>query len=245
MSSKGCGKQQPHALMFCFPSPGHINPMLQLAKRLMDEGFFITFVNTDFSQEKLLVKTVGNITKLSAMPNLRLEHIPDGLPERHKRFNEQPWGVVETIAATLALPGPFAKLVRRIAGSTECPPLTCLIADALFTWIQDVADQFGLPRVSLWTTPAHASVAYISQSTLQSLGLIPVQDQSKLQQVVDCIQGIEPIKLEDYITFFLVDTAEDFMFQWFLRLCMRRSDEVAWNLGNNLEELERAGANGM
>ncbi|KAI5082284.1 hypothetical protein GOP47_0002027 [Adiantum capillus-veneris] len=231
MSSSGSAKQQPHALIFPFPAQGHINPMMQLAMRLLDEGFFITFVNTDHNHDRMFPKPAAdNVAHFSISPNLRFEHIPDGLPDLHQRLNEQPNGVVETVAATLALPGPLAKLVRHILNSNESPPLTCILADACCTWIQDVADQFHIPRVSLWTTPVHASIAYTFQSTLQSLGIIPVKDQSKLQEVVHCIQGITPMKLEDYISFFLVDSTTDFMFQWFLRLSLKRPLEAAWNL---------------
>ncbi|KAI5055859.1 hypothetical protein GOP47_0029380 [Adiantum capillus-veneris] len=213
--------------------------MIQLAMRMLDEGFFITFINSDHTHQWMFhQRPAAAAAYLSTLPNLRFEHIPDGLPDHHQRFNEKPGGVVEMIAATLALPGPFAKLVRRILNSDESPPLTCIIADAFCTWIQDVADQFHIPRVSLWTTPVHANIAYAFQSTLQSLGLIPVKDQSKLQEVVHCIQGINPMKLENYISFVLVDSTTDFLFQWFLRLCMKRPLEAAWNLGNTFEELE-------
>lgn len=215
--------------------------MMQLAKRMMDEGFFITFVNTDHNHERMFGKQAGQAGHVaeSTGPNLRFEHVPDGLPEGHKRFNEKPGGVEETTAAILALPGPFAKLVRRVVNSHESPPLTCIVADAFCSWIQEVADQFQIPRVSLWTTPVHANIAYTFQSTLQSRGLIPVKDKSKLQEVVDGIEGLAPVKLEDYISFFLVNTTTDFLYQWHLRLCMRRPHEAAWNLGNNFEELEQ------
>ncbi|MCO5550136.1 hypothetical protein L7F22_003617 [Adiantum nelumboides] len=239
MDSNGSARHPPHALMFPYPAQGHINPMMQLAKRMIDEGFFITFVNTDYNHQKLFGKQATDAAEVSITPHLRFEHIPDGLPDSHSRFNEKPGGVTETTAAILALPGPLAKLVRRIASSNEFPPLTCIIADSFCTWVQEMADQFQLPRVSLWTTPVHANIAYTFQSTLQSRGLIPVKDQNKLQEVVECLEGISPMKLEDYISFFLVDSTVDFQFQWHLRLCMQRPQEAAWNLGNNFEELEQ------
>ncbi|KAI5055793.1 hypothetical protein GOP47_0029314 [Adiantum capillus-veneris] len=189
-------KQQPHALIFPFPAQGHINPMMQLAMRLLDEGFFITFVNTDHNHERMFPKPTADNARLRS------------------------W------------------FGTYILNSNESPPLTCILADACCTWIQDVADQFHIPRVSLWTTPVHANIAYTFQSTLQSLGIIPVKDQSKLQEVVHYIQGIAPMKLEDYISFFFVDSTTDFMFQWFLRLSLKRPLEAAWNLGNDFEELE-------
>ncbi|KAI5056161.1 hypothetical protein GOP47_0029682 [Adiantum capillus-veneris] len=46
------------------------------------------------------------------------------------------------------------------------------------------------------------------------------------------------MKLENYISFFSVDSTTDFVFQWLLRLCMKRLLEAAWNLANTFEELE-------
>ncbi|KAH7297272.1 hypothetical protein KP509_26G062800 [Ceratopteris richardii] len=233
--------KSPHALMFPYPAQGHINPMMQLARRLITEGgFFITFVNTDHNHQRMFGKLVSEEPVIdSDSPNLRFVHMPDGLPEHHKRFNEKPNGVQETTAAILSLPGELTRLVHRVINGSEVQPLTCIIADAFCSWVQEVANIFALPRVSLWTTPVHANLAYTFQELLQSRDLIPVTDNSKLDQVVNCIKGIVPMKLEDYISFFLVDSTSDFLYQWHLRLCMRRPQEAAWNLGNNFEELEQ------
>ncbi|KAH7278145.1 hypothetical protein KP509_38G026400 [Ceratopteris richardii] len=47
------------------------------------------------------------------------------------------------------------------------------------------------------------------------------------------------MRLDDYISFYLIDDpSSDFLFQWHLRLGMKRSEEAAFNLGNNFEALE-------
>ncbi|KAH7297253.1 hypothetical protein KP509_26G061500, partial [Ceratopteris richardii] len=197
-------------------------------------GFFITFVNIDHNHQRMFGNHVSGPVIDSDSPNLRFEQISDGLPEHHKRFNEKPNGVQEMTAAILALPGKLTQLVHRVINSSEFPPLTCIIADSFCSWVQEVANIFALPRVSLWTTPVHANLAYTFQELLQSRDLIPVTDNSKLTEVVDCIKGIVPMKLEDYISFFLVDSTADFLYQWHLRLCMRRPQEAAWNVGNSI-----------
>ncbi|MED6168757.1 hypothetical protein PIB30_014446 [Stylosanthes scabra] len=64
--------------MVPFPSQGHINPLLKLAKILHTKGFHITFVNTEFNHIRLL-KSRGSNT-LSGIPSFNFETIPDGLP---------------------------------------------------------------------------------------------------------------------------------------------------------------------
>ncbi|RWR87787.1 UDP-glycosyltransferase 85K12 [Cinnamomum micranthum f. kanehirae] len=41
--------KKPHVVCIPAPAQGHINPVMQLAKLLHSRGFFITFVNTDFT----------------------------------------------------------------------------------------------------------------------------------------------------------------------------------------------------
>lgn len=43
-----------HVVRIPFPAQGHINPFMQLAKLLHSRGFHITFLNTEFNQQRLL-----------------------------------------------------------------------------------------------------------------------------------------------------------------------------------------------
>jgi hypothetical protein len=186
-ASSTSAAQQPHAVFFPYPAQGHINPMLHLARKLLADGFFITFINTDYNHRRMFSSANNNNHNLPLLldtPNLRFLHLPDGLPEHHGRFNEN---VIETTAAILALPGPLAKLIKRSLQPPEStsadhpaaappppPPVTCIIGDSLSSWVQDVADQLGVPRVALWTTPAHANLAYHFQSLLIDHGYAPL-----------------------------------------------------------------------
>jgi hypothetical protein len=168
----------PHAVLFPYPAQGHINPMMHLARKLLADGFFITFINTDYNHRRMFSPgNDHNLPLLLDTPNLRFLHLPDGLPERHGRFNES---VIEVTAAILALPGPLAKLIKRslqppgAASADPPPPVTCIIADSFCSWVQEVADQLGVPRVALWTTPAHANLAYHFQSLLIDHGYAPL-----------------------------------------------------------------------
>ncbi|GLJ48476.1 hypothetical protein SUGI_1023270 [Cryptomeria japonica] len=43
------GERRPHAVLVPFPAQGHINPMMRLANKLVEQGFVISFVNTDYN----------------------------------------------------------------------------------------------------------------------------------------------------------------------------------------------------
>ncbi|XVE84657.1 hypothetical protein DITRI_Ditri17bG0030600 [Diplodiscus trichospermus] len=44
---------QPHFLLVTFPAQGHINPTLQLAKRLIRIGALVTFMTTVYSRRRM------------------------------------------------------------------------------------------------------------------------------------------------------------------------------------------------
>jgi hypothetical protein len=66
------------ALMLTFPAQGHIQAMMQLSKILYARGFYITFVNTEYIQERL--DTSGSVDSVKSWPDFRFETLPDGLP---------------------------------------------------------------------------------------------------------------------------------------------------------------------
>ncbi|CAL5374843.1 unnamed protein product [Camellia sinensis] len=72
------GDKMPHAVCIPVPAQGHVNPMLKLAKLLHYRGFHITFVNTEYSHERLLRSRGTNA--VHGLPDFQFETIPDGLP---------------------------------------------------------------------------------------------------------------------------------------------------------------------
>ncbi|CDP01083.1 unnamed protein product [Coffea canephora] len=71
-------EKKPHAACITAPAQGHIKPMLKLAKLLHQNGFHITFVNTEFNRRRLL-KSRGR-DALNGLPDFQFKAIPDGLP---------------------------------------------------------------------------------------------------------------------------------------------------------------------
>ncbi|THG23127.1 hypothetical protein TEA_000955 [Camellia sinensis var. sinensis] len=69
---------KPHAVCIPYPAQSHIKGMLKLTKLLHHRGFYITFVNTEFNQNRL-TKAQGP-DSLNGFPNFQFKTIPDSLP---------------------------------------------------------------------------------------------------------------------------------------------------------------------
>ena len=67
-----------HAVLIPYPAQGHVRPLLQLAKVLHSRGFFVTYVNTEYSHRRLLRSRGADA--LDGLDDFRFETIPDGLP---------------------------------------------------------------------------------------------------------------------------------------------------------------------
>jgi hypothetical protein len=76
---------------------------------------------------------------------------------------------------------------------------------------------------------------------MKSVLFVEFVDKRKMfSEVVTCVPGIVPMKLQDHISFFLVSDIDDVLFQGLLRLFVRRANDAAWNLGNTWAELDAA-----
>ena len=57
--------KKPYAICILFPTQGHLNPIMQLAKLLHSKDYYITFVNTEFDHFRFLGSIGSNaLTRL-------------------------------------------------------------------------------------------------------------------------------------------------------------------------------------
>jgi hypothetical protein len=143
--------KRPHVVIFPFPAQGHINAMMQLAQILYARGFYITFVNTQYIQERLIGS--GSVESVKSLPDFRFETIPDGLPSEHGRTSK-----LAELCRSFTDNGPlhFDELMDKLKHSQPdgVPPVTCIISDGLVSFAQKTARKLGVPRVSFWTHSA-------------------------------------------------------------------------------------------
>jgi UDP-glucose:(indol-3-yl)acetate beta-D-glucosyltransferase len=136
-----------HVLVVPFPAQGHMNPMVQFAKRLASKGVATTLVTTRFIQ-----RTAG----VDAHPAM-VEAISDGHDEGGfaSAAGVEEYLEKQTVAASASL----ASLIEARA-SSAADPFTCVVYDTYEDWVPPLARRMGLPAVPFSTQSCAVSAVY-------------------------------------------------------------------------------------
>ncbi|RDX72045.1 UDP-glycosyltransferase 74G1, partial [Mucuna pruriens] len=127
-----------HCLVVPYPAQGHINPMVQFSKRLVQRGVKVTLVTVVSNW-----KTMSN----KDFTSIHVESISDGYDDGGLAAAES----LETYIDTFWRVGSqtLSQLLHNLAGSSHPPD--CLIYDAFLPWALDVAKKFGLLGAAFFT----------------------------------------------------------------------------------------------
>ncbi|KAF9664707.1 hypothetical protein SADUNF_Sadunf16G0046200 [Salix dunnii] len=144
------GVQPPHILLVTFPAQGHINPALQLAKRLVAMGAHVTFATSQGARRRMS-KTGTNYPK-----GLYFASFDDGSEHGFRpsddidHYFSELWRVGSKSLADLICQGP-----------KKGGPFTCVVYSNLVPWVAKVARQLNLPSTLLWNqSPALLDIFY-------------------------------------------------------------------------------------
>lgn len=228
----------PHAVVVPFPGQGHVNPLMHFAKLLAARGFFVTFINTDWMEQKIF-KAPNDSAAVSHQLQqqglqIRFLSVPDGLPPDHPRIQ----AVDEYFLATQKLGPAIVRLLQSAAN--EAPPITCIVTDCFMACTHQVATSLAVPRVVFWTYCASAAIALASSRTLMEKGYIPinVKEARRPENLITCLPGnIPPLRPTDLQTFFRVQDTADSMFQRMMyeSEIQNKADYVLINVFEELE----------
>lgn len=139
-----------HVLLVPYPTQGHINPMLQLAKRLVSKGIKATLATTVFVHNSLHLAGPTN-----DLINIDFETISDG----HDTTGRTVAGI-EAYLETFRDVGSrtLANLITRLGESGR--PVDALVYDSFMPWPLDVAKGFGLVGAVLFTQSCAVNAVY-------------------------------------------------------------------------------------
>ncbi|KAF8391901.1 hypothetical protein HHK36_022241 [Tetracentron sinense] len=132
---------QPHFLVVTFPAQGHINPALQLAKRLVRTGAHVTFVTSISAHRRM--------SKSPTPDGLTFTPFSDGYDHDFNSTDDQQHFMSE-----------FRRLGSKnltdilVSFANEGRPVTCLIYTLLLPWAVTVASNLQIPSVLFWIQPA-------------------------------------------------------------------------------------------
>ncbi|KAB1213515.1 Anthocyanidin 3-O-glucoside 5-O-glucosyltransferase [Morella rubra] len=129
-----------HFLLLTFPAQGHINPILQLAKRLIRLGAHVTLSTSLYAHRRM---------KSPAPDSLSLANFSDGYDDGFKSGDD-----VDHYMYELRRRGSeaLADLIESSAKASR--PVTCVVYSLLLPWAAVVARELNLPSALLWIQPA-------------------------------------------------------------------------------------------
>lgn len=151
-----------HVVAMPWPGRGHINPMLNLCKRLVrrDTNLIVTIVVTE--------EWLGFIGSDPKPNRIHFATLPNLIPSELVRANDF-IGFVDAVLTTLE--EPFERLLDRL----NSPPPNAIIADTYIIWAVRVGIKRNIPVASFWTTSATILSLFIHSDLLASHGHFPVE----------------------------------------------------------------------
>ncbi|XP_052150733.1 indole-3-acetate beta-glucosyltransferase-like [Oryza glaberrima] len=222
-----------HVLVVPYPSQGHMNPMVQFARKLASKGVAVTVVTTRFIERTTSSSAGGR--GLDACPGVRVEAISDG----HDEGGVASAASLEEYLATLDAAGAasLAGLVAaeaRGAGADRLP-FTCVVYDTFAPWAGRVARGLGLPAVAFSTQSCAVSAVYhyVHEGKLA----VPAPEQEPATSRSAAFAGLPEMERRELPSFVLGDgpypTLAVFALSQFAD-----SGKDDWVLFNSFDELE-------
>ncbi|EER89599.1 hypothetical protein BDA96_10G140400 [Sorghum bicolor] len=217
-----------HVLLICYPSQGHINPMLRLAKRIAAKGVLVTCSSSSVIRDDLAaasgVSAGGDGVPFGA-GRIRFDFLGDPfdktLPDLKGYLRR-----LET-DGRLAL----ADLLRRQAEAGR--PVACVIGNPFLPWVTDVAADAGIPSAVLWVQScavfsiyyhfAHGLAEFPHEDDLEARFTLPGLPTLSVVDVPSFLLASHPYKV-------LGDTIQD---------QFRNMGKASWVFVNSFDELER------
>nr|BBN60750.1 UDP-glycosyltransferase 74K4 [Glycyrrhiza uralensis] len=141
-----------HCLVLPYPAQGHMNPMIQFSKRLVQRGVKVTLVTVVSHWRTISIKNL-NLT----YTNIEVESISDGYDdggleaaESLEAYKDTFWRVGQQT---------LSQLLQKLIASSTNPP-DCVIYDAFLPWALDVAKKFGLLGAAFFTQSCSVNSIY-------------------------------------------------------------------------------------
>ncbi|XP_043703611.1 UDP-glycosyltransferase 74B1-like [Telopea speciosissima] len=211
-----------HVLVLTYPSQGHINPLLQFAKRLLSKGVKATLVTTHYAARSICAQGVG------------VETISDGFDDGG--FTQAPSAEAYVESFRTVGSRTLGELVLKLQEMGS--PVGCIVYDSFLPWALDVARERGIFGASFFTNSASVcSIYWRVHRGLMALpdltGAVPVS-----------IPGLPPLGSSELPSFLAAPTSYPaYLSAIFDQLT--NLDKNDWAFGNTFEELESEVAKAM
>ncbi|GMN35902.1 hypothetical protein TIFTF001_042312 [Ficus carica] len=220
-------KGKSHCLVLCYPTQGHINPLLQFCKRLHHKGLHVTLVTTKFMHKNLHVTTAA-----AASAAIAVDTISDGYDDGGRQLAESTDAYFDRFWRVG--PETLTQLIQKLSETGR--PVDCIVYDSFLPWALDVAKELGLVGAAFLTQSCAVDGVYYHVH--RGLLRVPVSE-SEIS-----LPGCPPFEPSD-LPSFVHDTVS---YPAFIKMLVHQFSNVEkadWVLCNTYYELEEEVAKWM
>lgn len=204
-----------HVVVIPYPSQGHINPLLQFAKRLASKGVKATVATTHYT-----VKSICG-------PHVGVEAISDGFDQGGFAQAKKEDVYLESFKSNGSRT--LSELIKKYDNTSN--PVSCIVYDSFLTWALDVAKQHGLYGAAFFTNSA--AICSIFCRIHHGMLTLPV----KHEDLPLSLPGLPPLNFADLPTF--IRFPESYPAYLAMKLNQYSNlDKADWIFDNTFEELE-------
>ncbi|KAK6922142.1 UDP-glucuronosyl/UDP-glucosyltransferase [Dillenia turbinata] len=208
-------KYSAHVIVLPYPSQGHINPLLQFAKRLASKGVKATLATTYYT-----VKSIS-------APDVGVEPISDGFDEVGFSQAENEDVFLKSFKANGSRT--LSQLIDKFKNSAT--PVDCVVYDSFLTWALDVAKLHGIYGAAFFTNSA--AVCSIFCRIHHGQLVLPLKKEELPLQ----IPGLPPLNASDLPTFLRAPESNPAYLAMKLNQ-FANLEKADWVFDNTLEGLE-------
>ncbi|MFQ6662488.1 hypothetical protein Gotur_030321 [Gossypium turneri] len=208
-----------HVLVVTYPAQGHINPLIQFAKRLTSKGVKTT-----------VATTLSTVKSINVNSTIAIEPISDGFDEGG--FNQAPSLQAYLESFKAAGSKTLTELIMKLYNSGT--PVCCVAYDLMLPWALDVAKDFGISAAMMLTNSASVCSLYwhINQG---GLNLLAKQE----TLAAPPMPGLPSLDGSDLPSFLAQPTSQSAYLALILDV-FGISEENDWVFCNSFEELENS-----
>ncbi|KAK9138489.1 hypothetical protein Sjap_009083 [Stephania japonica] len=191
-----------HFIVFTTPFQGHINPTLQLSKRLANLGAQVTFV-TSISAHHRMFKDKNNATSICSDYASPITFAPfsDGYDNGFQQGDDPQQFLSEfKHNGSKAL----SKLIRSLSTDPN-RSVTCLICSFLYPWILELGREHGVKTAMLWIQPAMVFGIYYYYFNGYKDKILPENVANEEDYLCSCVElpGLPKLTCRDLPSFLL------------------------------------------
>ncbi|CAJ1947158.1 unnamed protein product [Sphenostylis stenocarpa] len=226
----------PTVLVLPFPAQGHVNPLIILSQKLVENGCKVLFVNSEFDHKRVVssIAEQENSSNLNEESGLKLVSIPDGLESDEDRKD------LGKLCASMQnfMPEALEKFIEDVHLKGE-DKISFIVADLGMSCALNVGKKLGIKGAILWPASAAVFASVYHIPPLIHDGIID-SDGSRLttKKTIQISPSMAEIDTRDFFWLNMGDTMTNkVLFQYLVHCCQSLNLTEHW-LCNTTQELE-------